>query len=345
MTVYTGPSAAQGGVIAKGEAIAYNPEIWLPLVIRNRAREFSLARYTDAMGFNGKKGDTVRKPYIGQLKSQKKLPGQPLQFQSRKEGEWKMMFDRYSYSAFSVDRFLDFTTEIDIAKEYTPEIARALMEEVELSLLAERATFISYSSDNHVVSNVPFDFPDFMAAYERLMLLGVKPNEMVFHVGPQTWVTMFTIDEFIKSGEFNSGDLANIKSGSITGTMMGVPVVLNHNIRTNSLTGVTLGGDDYDEPGDYGEQVATPGMEASPFKPTQYGSDRYSVTLNTWLSAGYVSNLLTTRKSIALAMVKRPSLEIWWNPDYQETRFASTQVYDVKVVDPRIGVVISTTEG
>jgi hypothetical protein len=348
MTVYTGYSAGQGGVIAQGEAVAYTPEIWIPSVIRNRLREMAMSRYVDMMTFgNGKKGDTIRKPYIGRLKSMKKLPGQPLQFQTRGEGEWKMVLDRYGYSAFSVDRFLDFTTEIDIAREYTPEIARALMEDIEYSLLAERATFISYDSvNNHVISSLPFDFPDFMAAYETLLLRSVDPSEMVFIVGPQTFLTMFSIEEFTQSGVWNSGDLASIKSGTIMGMLMGVPVVLNHNIRTNSLTGITLGGDDYDQPGTTGEQVATPGMATSPFLPTQYGSDRYPIaSIGTTLTAGYVSNILMTRKAIALAMAKQPSLEIWWNSDYQETRFASTQIYDIKVVDPRMAVVISTTEG
>lgn len=346
MTVYSGYSASQGGVIAQGEAVAYTPEIWIPSVIRYRARAMGMSKFVDMMGFAGKKGDTIRKPYIGRLRTRKKLAGKPIQFETRGEGEWKMVVDRYTYSAFSVDRFLDFTTEIDIAREYTPEIAQALMEDVEYALLAERAVFINYDgTNNHVVSNLPFDFPDFLAAYETLMLRQVKPSEMALIVGPKTFLTLFTIDEFIQSGVFNSGTIADISNGTIVGNIMGVPVVLNQNIRTNSLEDIILGGDDHDIIGNNGELIATPGMAESPYVPTQYGSDRHPVTLTNFLQPGYTSNILMSRKAIGMAMLKRPSLEIWWNPDYQETRFASTQIYDIKVVDPKLAVVISTTEG
>lgn len=345
MTVYTGSSAAQGGVIAQGEAIAYTPEIWDSSVIRYRARAMAMTKYVMAQGFAGKKGDKVRKPYIGRLTPKRKLPGQPLQFETRGEGEWMMVIDRYSYVAFAVDKVLDWTTEINIAREYTPEMAQALMEDIEYSLLAERATFISYSAENHVTSPLPFDFPDFLAAYETLLLRQVKPEEMVLMIGPKTFLSMFTVKEFIQSGVFNSGDLAQIKSGTIVGSVMGVPVVLNQSIRTNSLTDIILGGDDHDIIGATGQYIATPGMAASPYLPTQYGSDRHPIVLDDFLTAGYTSNILLCRKAIALAMVAKPKLQMWWNPEYQDTRFASTQFFDVKVIDPKLAIVISTTEG
>jgi hypothetical protein len=269
MTTYLGPSASQGGVIAQGEAIAYTPEIWIPSVIRYRARSMAFGRYVMTASFDGKKGDTIRKPYSGRLRTMKKLAGRPVQFETRNEGEWKMVVDRYNYSAFSVDRFLDFTTEIEIASEYSPEIGQALMEDVEYSLLAERATFIAYdSTNNHVTSAVPMTYANFLSAYEVLLERNVEPSDMVFQVGPRQFVTLFTIDEFIKSGVYNSGNIADIRSGSVVGTIMGVPVVLNQNIRENSTTGLILGGDDHED-ATGGEAVATPGMEASPYVPTQ----------------------------------------------------------------------------
>lgn len=345
MTTYTGPSASQGGVIAQGEALAYTPEIWIPSVIRYRARAMGMSKYVMTASFEGKKGDTIRKPYIGRLKTRKKLPGRPVQFETRKEGEWKMVVDRYNYAAFSVDHFLDFTTEIDIASEYTPEIGQALMEDVEYSLLAERATFIAYdSTNNHVTSSLPITYANFLTAFEVLLERNVEPSDMVFMIGPRQFVTMFTIDEFIQSGVYNSGDIANIRNGTIVGTIMGVPVVLNQNIRENSLTGIVLGGDDHEDTTN-GETVATPGMETSPYLPTQYGSDQHSITLsNGYLTAGYTSGILMSKKAIAMAMLKQPSLEIWWNPDYQETRFFSSHIFDIKVIDPKLGVVVSTDE-
>ena len=103
MVAYTGPSAGQGGVIARPEAVAYTPEIWIPSVIRYRNRAFAMAPYTTMMSFEGQKGDLLRKPYIGRLRSRRKLPGAPYTFETRQEGEFKMVVDRHTYSAFAVD--------------------------------------------------------------------------------------------------------------------------------------------------------------------------------------------------------------------------------------------------
>ena len=347
MTVYTGYSAAQGGVIAQSEAVAYTPEIWLNAVLRYRAREMAMSRFVQMISFGGKKGDTIRKPFIGRLKPQKKLPGSPVQFQTRTEGEWQMVVDRHSYAAFSVDGKVELFSELDIAREYTPEIAQALMEDIEYSLLAERATFISYdSTNNHITSNVPLTYANILTAVETMWLRNIKSSELVMMVGPRHLVTLFTISEFIQSGTFNSGDIADIRSGSIVGTIMGIPIVLNQNIRTNSTTGISFSGNDYADidANAGGETSPTPGMSGSLYLPTQYGSDNDPITLNTFLTAGYESALLMTRKAVALAMPKSPNLQMWWNPDYLETRLVSDQVYDVKVQYPREGIVISTDE-
>lgn len=347
MTTYTGPSASQGGVIAQSEAIAYTPEIWLPAVIRYRAREMAFTRYVQMLSFEGKKGDTIRKPYIGRLKPRRKLPGSPVQFETRTEGEWKMVVDRHTYAGFSVDGKVDLFAEIDVAREYAPEIAQALMEDVENSLLAERATFISYNpTDNLIQSNVPLTYANILTAVETMWLRNVPSSDMVMQVGPRQLVTLFTINEFIQSGTFNSGDIADIRSGTIVGTIMGIPIVLNQNIRTNSTTGLSLGGNNYqDIDANAGAETSpTPGMSGSLYLPTQYGSDQDVFALDDFLTAGYESAILHSRRAIALAMPKTPSLEMWWNRDYQETRVLSTQIYDIKVQFPREGIVISTDE-
>lgn len=347
MTTYTGYSSAQGGVIAQSEAVAYTPEIWLPAVIRYRAREMAMSRYVQMLSFGGKKGDTIRKPYIGRLKARNKLPGSPVQFETRKEGEWKMVVDRHKYAGIAIDGKVEMFSEIDIAREYTPEIAQALMEDIEYALLAERATFISYNpTDNLIQSNVPLTYANMLTATERMWLRNIKSSDLVWQIGPRHLATLFTVNEFIQSGTFNSGDIADIRSGSIVGNILGVPIVLNQNIRTNSTTGLSLGGNNYqDIDANAGSETSpTPGMTGSLYLPTQYGSDQDVFTLDDFLTTGYESAILMTRRAIALAMPKTPSLEMWWNPDYQETRILSTQVYDIKVQYPREGIILSTDE-
>jgi len=344
MVAYTGPSQSQGGVIAGPEAIAYTPEIWLPQVIRYRNRAFSLASYVTPISFGGKKGDTIRQPYIGRLRARQKTAGNPFQFETRSEGEFKMVVDRHTYAAFSVDKKMDMQAEIDIAAEYSPEIGQALTEDIEYALLAERATFRSYDpTNNSHSSSSPIDITDIMIGIEVMLKRHFDLTELYLHIGPSQFISLFSVDEFIQSGVYNSGDIANIKSGSIVGTIMGVKVVLNQNIRANSTTGLVLGGNDYDDTTN-GEVVATPGMSTSPFLPTQYGSDKYPITLDDFLVAGYHTAMLMHPKAIGLAMAMAPTLEMWWEPNYGETRYRSDQIYDIKVVDPTAAFLINTDE-
>lgn len=353
MVDYVGPSSGQGGVIARPEAIAYTPEVWIPSVIRYRNRAFSMAQYTTMMSFEGQKGDLLRKPYIGRLTSRKKLPGAPFQFETRKEGEFKMVVDRHTYAAFAVDYKMQMFAEIDVAREYTPEMGQALVEEVEYSLLGERATVISYDPvNNHITSGNPLDVSDLFTAVQVFIERNIPLNECAFHISPAQFISMFQnnteLVNFHGTGGTNAGDLADIKSGTIMGTFMGVSIVLNHNIRRNSTTGVSLGGSDYPDnlPGLVGDGtlVPTPGMVDSPFNPTQYGSDKYPIVLDDFLPANAHSAILLHKSCIGLAMPKAPTVEIWWEANYGETRLKSDQIYDIKVIDPTCAIIVSTDE-
>jgi hypothetical protein len=347
MAVYSGASTPQGGNISQGEISAFTQEIWIPTLMRYLVRKLNLVRYTDRMtGFEGKKGTEVRKPYIGRLRTRRKTAGDPLQFEQKREGEWKMIVDKYSYAAFAIDGRVEYDTEVDLARAYAPEIAQALMEDLEYELLAHRAVYQAYNweSGQKITSASPIAYADILSGFEYMLERGYNVNDLVLQVGPRQLVTMFNIDEFTQSGTYNSGDVADIKSGTIVGDIMGINVELNQFIRANAVDQIKLGGDDYEDPN--AEVTPTPGMLGSMYLPTQYGSDQRPIADITagYLEAGYHSAMLIPKQFAAFVMKKNPSLEMWWNPDYQETRVASTQIFDSKVIDPRRGVVINTTE-
>ena len=353
MVAYTGPSQSQGGVIARPEAVAYTPEVWIPSVIRYRNRSFAMSQYVTMKQFQGKKGDLLRQPYIGRLRSRKKMPGSPYTFETRKEGEFKMVVDRHTYAAFSVNYKMDMFAEISIANEYTPEMGQALTEEIEYSLLGERATAISYDSvNNQQTTSSPLDVTDLWVAAETMMLRNITLSDLCVFVGPSQFISLFANNPELTSmagtSGTNAGDVADIKSGTIVGNFMGMKIILNQNIRRNSLTGISLGGSDFPEnlPGGIGdgENVATPGMAGSPFNPTQAGSDKYPINLNTFLLPNYHSALVMHESAIAMAMPLAPTIEIWWASDYGETRYLSEQIYDIKTVDPTAMFIINTDE-
>ena len=353
MVAYTGPSAGQGGVIARPEAAAYTPEVWIPSVIRYRNRAFAMAPYTTMMSFEGQKGDLLRKPYIGRLRSRKKLPGAPYAFETRQEGEFKMVVDRHTYAAFAVGMKMNMFAELDIAQQYTPELGQVLTEEIEYSLLGERMTLISYdTTNNRLQSTNPLDVTDLYTAAEVMMLRNFKLNELCVFVGPSQFISLFSNNPELTSiagtNGTNAGDVADIKSGTIVGSFMGMKIVLNQNIRRNTLTGTSLGGNDFPEnlPGGVGngETVPSPGMAGSPFNPTQWGSDKYPINLNTNVGTNYHSAIVMHQSCIGMAMPLSPKLEIWWESNYGETRYKSEQIYDIKVIDPTAGFVIETDE-
>lgn len=352
MVAYSGPSQSQGGVIARPEAQAYTPEIWNPQLRRYRNRAFSMAQYVTLKNFPKKKGDLIREPYLGRLKSRRKVAGQPYQFETRKEGEFRMVVDRQSYAAFAVDFKVNMFAEIDIAAAYSPELGQALTEEIEYSLLGERATAISYDPiSNHHTTGGRLSATDLDLAVEEMMLRNFNIGELMAFVGPSQYMALFQDDVLTNPLTSNAGDLADIKSGTIMGTYMNMPIILNQNIRRNATDGVALGGQDYPENLPYGgaddesiEFTATPGMAGSKFNPTQWGSDKYPITLDDFLPANGHSAVIMHSSAIALAMPKTPSLEIWWNPEYGDTRFKSEQIYDIKTVDPTSMFIITSDE-
>lgn len=348
MPSYSGPSVNQGSVMGKADQPYFVPESWKTNLIRYRARMFNLANQTMAAPFSGEKGDRIRVPYIGRLKTRKKTAGNPFIFESRKEGEWKMVVDRYTYAAFSVDRKLDLQSHTNLGMEYTKSIGDALAEEIEYALLGERATFISYDSTNNLIQTaVPIAYADMLAAFGRAMELDSNPANWTWNIGPLQYATLFGIDQFTRAVQYNSGDIANIPSGAIVGTVLGSPVVLNQSIRRNSATGLNLGGYDYQDT--TSEDVTlgpTPGFAGSEFLPTQYGSDRFvfSSGIDTFCSENRHSALYLHKDAISMAVQLQPEMRAWYSEDYGESRFLGSQIYDIKVQDPQLGIVIETDE-
>lgn len=348
MVFYTGASANQGQTNASTDHPYFIPESWIARVIRARERMFNLANQTMAAPFEGQRGDSMRMPYIGRLKTRRKTAGNPFIFEKRREGELKMLVDRYNYSAFALDRKLDIQSHISLGPEYMKSIGEALAEDVEYALLAERATFMSFdTANNRLRVNTPITFELMLAAWTRAMVLDTNASNWVWNVGPHQWATLFNIPQFTRTVQYNSGEVADIPSGTIIGSVLGSPVVLNQSIRRNSSTGLNLGGFDYQDFTSADVDLEpTPGFANSPYLPTQWGSDRYvfSSGISVTCSENYHSALYLNRNAIFLGMQLRPEMRSWYSEDYGETRFLGSQIYDIKVRDPQMGIVLETDE-
>lgn len=335
MVAYSGGSPL-GGVISSIEAQSFIPDLWLTDLLRYRQANFEMARYVRVMPFMGRKGDKIRFPRTGRLGSRLKAAGSPVNYQTRTEEEWFMEITRHVESSFSVDDIANIQSHTDLRAVYTREAGRALAEDIDNYLLAQRASIIGFDSTNsHITSAARITYADILAAWQVLNERNVPKENRVLIIGPAHEAAMFNINQFIQSGTYNSGNTAMINRGQIMGTIFGMPVVMTTNLVENSLTGFTNGDDGTPEP--------TPGMTGSPYFPLQFG-DSFDVYTPTALTADRYSAIMMHRDCIALGMQKMPSVEAYRNVDYQEWRVVQTQLYDVKLLRPNHGVVISTDE-
>jgi hypothetical protein len=106
---------------------------------------------------------------------------------------------------------------------------------------------------------------------------------------------------------------------------------MNNNMGINSTAGFFNG--------DNGVGSPSPGVAGSMYFPTQEDvPGTYGLPVN------YYSSMLLHPEAIAMASQKKPSVESMWDIDYQATKIASTQIYDLKLYRPDHAVVVSHDE-
>ena len=336
MVAYAGGGAPLGGVITNIEAANFIPDRWLTDLLRYRRSNLEMARFLKVMPFMGRKGDKIRFPRTGRLGSRRLIPGSPVSYQQRSEEEWFMEITRFVESSFAVHDIVQIQSHIDTRSVYTGEAGRALAEDIDNYALAQRASIVGADSVNsHIETAARLTYADILAAWQILNERKVPKQNRVFIIGPAHEAAMFNINQFIQSGTYNAGNTANINRGQIIGSIFGMPVVMSTNLVENSLTGYTNGDGAVAEP--------TPGMTGSPYFPEQFG-DSVDVYTPTGLTAGRYSAIMMHRDCIAMGMQKMPRVEAYRNVDYQEWRIVMTQLYDMKLLRPDHGVVISTDE-
>lgn len=335
MVAYTG-GFPLGGVISTVEAANFIPDVWLTDLLRYRRSNLEMARFMRMMPFMGRKGDKIRFPRTGRLGSRVKTAGSPVNYQQRSEEEWFMEINRYVESSFAIDDIVRIQSHIDTRAVYSGEAARALAEDIDNFALGQRASIIGFDSTNsHIQSASRITYADILAAWQVLNERKVPKNNRVLVIGPAHEAAMFNINQFIQSGTFNSGNIANIGRGEIIGTILGMPVVMSTNLVENSLTGLTNGDGATPEP--------TPGMTGSTYFPDQFG-DSVDVYTPTGLTADRYSAIMMHRDCMAMGMQKQAAPTAYFNIDYQEWRVVYTQLYGMKLLRPDHGVIISTDE-
>lgn len=328
-----------GDIFTRTQAGAFLPTIWSQDIIRNRDLSFMMRGCVSAFNFGGRKGDTIRIPFLSDLKSHRFVIGIPLEYQATEENWWTMRVDRRTYAAFAIDDLLNIQADRDLRSIYTERAGYALAKDLEYSLLAERATINAWKSGANVItSSGILDYTDILAAHERLNVLGVPEQGRKLIISPQQEASLLTQPEFIHA-DYNTGNA--ISTGSFGKSILGTPFQVTRVLAKNTVDGY-INGDDEDT---NAERMPTAGMTDSPYFPTQKPELKDGSTLTaSGLPAGYHTAMLVHPQWCKLAIQRAPKVEHERSIEYQQERVAVTQIYDVKVFRPDACVLINTVE-
>lgn len=333
--VYTGGTAPQGQSLSRSQVDAFVPEIWSTEIKKYLEDNLVMSQYIRRVPFVGRQGDTIRLPNLGRLGVNTKLPGSPVNFQSRKETEYKMTVDQYKEASIAVEDIVQIQSHTDMRALYTMEAGRALARDMDDSILALRASIKGENTSDHDITSAdPISYSDILDAWELLNTKRVPKDGRVIIISPQQEASMLSAgtlsDVFINREA--SGNISDVKTGVI-GQVLGVPVVTTTALQANSDDGFTNGDDASPSP--------TPGYNSTAlYFPTQ---DTTSSLDGTNHDDQYTAMMLHTDWA-NLAVQKEPSVDATWSTEFQEWHVVQTQIYGLKLFRPDHGVIITTDE-
>jgi hypothetical protein len=286
-----------------------------------------LARYVKRINFNGGVGDYIRMAKINRLGVNAKLPKTPVTYQSTVGGRWEMRVDTYKEASIMIEDIVGIQSQTNLRQEYTNEIGVAMARDIDNAILGYRAAFAGVPN-SHITTAGALDDAKILAAIEILDVRRVPKQGRVLIISPGQQADLissaskFTQDVFV-------GSQTPLLTGTI-GTVYGIPVVVSDNLIANSLTGF-FNGDDDPAPG------PTPGVSGSLYYPTQTDISPLSS-----LPVGRWSAMLMSPDSLAMAMIKMPSVETGRDIDYQSDKVVCTQLYGIKPYREDGTIIIST---
>jgi len=328
-------SGYSGEMIGKSEARAFIPEQWQQEIYRYRMENLILAKYVMSINFGLKQGDSIRRPKISRLAVGQKMAKAPIEYQAVTESEWRMVVERYTYSAIMIEDIVELQAHTNLRAEYTKEIGVALARDFDYAVMAQRQAIIAYgaavnnttTSNSHIVTAGTISENEILAATEVLDRRRVPKEGRIWIMPVAALSSLLTIDRFINS-DFIDG--RPTQSGEI-GRLYGVPVIVNNNMGINTTTGFFNG--------DNGVGSPSPGVAGSLYYPTQEDvPGTYGLPVN------YYTSMLLHPEAIAMACQKKPAVQAEYDIDYQATKVASTQIYDLKLYRPDHAVCVSHDE-
>jgi len=333
--MYTGGTSPQGNALSTSQASAFIPELWVEEIKKYLEDNLVMSQFLRRVPFVGREGDSIRLPNLGRLGVNTKLPGSPVNFQSRKETEYTMTIDQYKEASIAIEDIVQLQAHTDMRQLYTMEAGRALARDMDDAILALRASVRGENPSEHDITSAdPLSYSDILDAWELLNTKRVPKDGRVFVISPQQEASMLAnggIADFFINRD-GSGNISNPTTGVI-GQILGVPVITTTALQANSDDGFTNGDD--------GSPSPTPGYNSTAlYYPTQDNAS----TLDDAQHDDQYTALFGHSDWANMAVQKEPSVDATWSTEFQEWHVVQTQIYGLKLYRPDHAAIITTDE-
>lgn len=318
---------------------AFIPEIWTEEVRRQRDSSFTMLncvrrRLPTSVSY----GDIFHIPTVGRLGIRDKLPGTPVQFRSHTPGDWEMRIDKYKESSLLIEDILKVQAYKDSRAIYTQEIAYAMSQDMDNFILGQRAALPTsqwiVASSTGTVAGDPevISEAEILLAIEKFNLAKVPQAGRMFKFGVQHLTQLLQIEKFISADYVDNQPVSTGRVGSL----YGIPVEITTQITPNTLNGYQNGDDEPFEP--------TPGVQGSPYVPTQYETLNYLPRGKTGneVAQPFITGGLFHMEWCFAVTKKAPRMESGRSIEYQADMLVGTQMYGAKVYREDHAVLIHT---
>lgn len=332
-----------GSTVQRQDIQGFIPNVWANDIRHYRATKFVMMRVAKLFPFVGKKGDTIFEPLVGRAAIYPKLPGQPVQLQSRRPGDWELKIDQHNESSFALEDIVQLQSQYNLRKPYTKEAGYAMARDLDNTLLALRATipverqiFRSINAGAGTVAGdpAPIDSDSILAGKTLLEEEDVDVEDMRFVVSVAQRNDLLNIDKFTSVDYVNGKP---VTTGFI-GTLYGIPVMATNNMKVNSLLGYRNGEGAPGQP--------TPGVLGSPYMPTQnpvVGTGLPRGKAGDEVNSPFVSCLLCSKDWAAIAVQKNISTEYGREVLLQADALVTTHAFGARTYRENEAVLIHTS--
>lgn len=332
-----------GSTVQRGDIDRFIPNVWASDIRHYRSTKFMMQRVVQVRSFVGKKGDTLYEPLVGRSAIYPKLPGQPVQLQSRRPGQWELKIDQYNESSYALEDIVEIQSQYNLRKPYTKEAGYAMARDLDNALLALRATIpverqifrsINAGAGTAAGDPAPINSDVILAGKTLLEEEDVDVEDMALVVAVAQRNDMLDIDKFTSADYVNGKP---VMTGFI-GTVYGIPVMATNNMRINSLDGYHNGEGAPGQP--------TPGVLGSPYMPTQepiVGTGLPRGKTGNEVAQPFVSCLLCSKEWAMLAVQKNISTEYSRENLLQADALVCTHAYGARTYRSNEAVLIHTS--